>query len=157
MPALPQRKKKLLPTRLGQYIDRSLTSQVAEKSVAECISDDALIHLKSYKYSSVDKSPISHYILRPYVCSMPRASAPPPPRGEPESASLLTDRFTIVECVRRTIATMAGAEHGDADWFLFYSREYWLACRVYARHGGAGMFAMQMLRPNLRPWRDSGY
>ncbi|KAF9875720.1 CDP-alcohol phosphatidyltransferase [Colletotrichum karsti] len=35
-------------------------------AAAECISDDALIHLKSYKYSAVDKSPISNYILRPY-------------------------------------------------------------------------------------------
>ncbi|KAH6657767.1 CDP-alcohol phosphatidyltransferase [Truncatella angustata] len=34
------------------------------KAVAECISDDALIHLKSYKYSAVDKSPVSNYILR---------------------------------------------------------------------------------------------
>jgi ethanolaminephosphotransferase len=42
-----------------------------EKAVAECISDDALIHLKSYKYSAVDKSPISNYILRPYVCIPP--------------------------------------------------------------------------------------
>ncbi|KAK9424438.1 putative Cholinephosphotransferase 1 [Seiridium unicorne] len=33
-------------------------------AVAECISDEALIHLKSYKYSAVDKSPVSHYILR---------------------------------------------------------------------------------------------
>lgn len=38
-----------------------------EQSVAECISDDALIHLKSYKYSSVDKSPVSKYILGPWV------------------------------------------------------------------------------------------
>ncbi|KAK8104287.1 CDP-alcohol phosphatidyltransferase, partial [Apiospora kogelbergensis] len=37
-----------------------------ETAVAECISDDALIHLKSYKYSAVDLSPVSHYILRPY-------------------------------------------------------------------------------------------
>ncbi|KAI8623956.1 CDP-alcohol phosphatidyltransferase [Xylariaceae sp. FL1651] len=37
-----------------------------KKAVAECISDDALIHLRSYKYSAVDKSPISNYILRPY-------------------------------------------------------------------------------------------
>ncbi|KAI0548867.1 CDP-alcohol phosphatidyltransferase [Xylaria curta] len=35
-------------------------------AVAECVSDDALIHLRSYKYSAVDKSPISNYILRPY-------------------------------------------------------------------------------------------
>ncbi|EAQ93663.1 hypothetical protein CHGG_01898 [Chaetomium globosum CBS 148.51] len=38
----------------------------SKRAVAECVSDDALIHLKSYKYSAVDKSPISHYILRPY-------------------------------------------------------------------------------------------
>ncbi|KAK3394491.1 cholinephosphotransferase 1 [Podospora didyma] len=38
----------------------------SEQAIAECISDDALIHLKSYQYSAVDKSPISHYILRPY-------------------------------------------------------------------------------------------
>ncbi|KAI2630358.1 CDP-alcohol phosphatidyltransferase [Hypomontagnella submonticulosa] len=38
----------------------------SKKAVAECISDDALIHLKSYQYSSVDKSPVSYYILRPY-------------------------------------------------------------------------------------------
>ncbi|KAI1319478.1 CDP-alcohol phosphatidyltransferase [Xylariaceae sp. FL0255] len=37
-----------------------------KEAVAECISDDALIHLRSYQYSSVDKSPVSHYILRPY-------------------------------------------------------------------------------------------
>ncbi|KAH8899336.1 Choline/ethanolaminephosphotransferase [Thozetella sp. PMI_491] len=38
----------------------------AKQAIAECISEDALIHLKSYKYSSVDKSPVSKYILKPY-------------------------------------------------------------------------------------------
>ncbi|KAI1636316.1 CDP-alcohol phosphatidyltransferase [Biscogniauxia mediterranea] len=38
----------------------------SKKAAAECVSDDALIHLRSYKYSAVDKSPISNYILRPY-------------------------------------------------------------------------------------------
>ncbi|KAJ9151862.1 Cholinephosphotransferase 1 [Pleurostoma richardsiae] len=38
----------------------------SKKAAAECISEDALKHLKSYKYSAVDKSPVSHYILRPY-------------------------------------------------------------------------------------------
>lgn len=42
-----------------------------EEAAAECVSEDALVHLKSYKYSSVDKSPVSHYILRPYVCTLP--------------------------------------------------------------------------------------
>lgn len=36
-------------------------------AAAECVSEEALVHLKSYKYSSVDKSLISHYILRHYV------------------------------------------------------------------------------------------
>ncbi|KAI6789814.1 sn-1,2-diacylglycerol cholinephosphotransferase-like protein [Hortaea werneckii] len=36
------------------------------KAAAECISDDALQHFKTYKYSSVDKSPISNHILRHY-------------------------------------------------------------------------------------------
>ncbi|ORY54564.1 CDP-alcohol phosphatidyltransferase [Pseudomassariella vexata] len=43
-----------------------MASNNSKKAAAECISDDALIHLKSYKYSAVDKSPISQYILRPY-------------------------------------------------------------------------------------------
>ncbi len=28
------------------------------------------MHLKSYKYSAIDKSPISNYILKPYVRSL---------------------------------------------------------------------------------------
>ncbi|KAL8732639.1 MAG: hypothetical protein Q9166_002614 [cf. Caloplaca sp. 2 TL-2023] len=32
----------------------------------ECVCEDALVHLKSYKYSSVDKSLISKYILKHY-------------------------------------------------------------------------------------------
>lgn len=39
--------------------------------MAECISEEALVHLKSYQYSAVDKSPISHYVLRPYVRLVP--------------------------------------------------------------------------------------
>jgi ethanolaminephosphotransferase len=61
----------------------------AEEAVAECVSDDALIHLKSYKYSAVDKSPISHYILRPYV-----RTAPPPPAGLFEMRERERDRDT---------------------------------------------------------------
>lgn len=32
------------------------------------LSESGLQHFKTYKYSSVDKSPISYYILRHYVC-----------------------------------------------------------------------------------------
>lgn len=33
----------------------------------ECVCDEALSHLKSYKYSSVDRSLLSYYVLNPYV------------------------------------------------------------------------------------------
>ncbi|KAK4565415.1 hypothetical protein LTR86_004032 [Recurvomyces mirabilis] len=39
---------------------------VLEKAAAECISEDALQHFRTYKYSSVDKSPVSYYVLRHY-------------------------------------------------------------------------------------------
>lgn len=39
------------------------------KAQIECISDDALKHFKTYKYSSVDKSPLSNYVLKHYVLS----------------------------------------------------------------------------------------
>jgi hypothetical protein len=38
-----------------------------EVAAHECVSEEALVHLKSYKYSSVDKSLISNYILKHYV------------------------------------------------------------------------------------------
>jgi hypothetical protein len=38
-----------------------------EEAAHECVSEEALVHLKSYKYSSVDKSLISNYILKHYV------------------------------------------------------------------------------------------
>lgn len=49
-----------------------------ESAAAECLSEDALVHLKSYKYSSVDKSWISNNILRHYV-RCPSYPTPPPP------------------------------------------------------------------------------
>jgi len=40
---------------------------VDKKTAAhECVSEESLVHLKSYKYSSVDRSLISYYILRHY-------------------------------------------------------------------------------------------
>lgn len=44
-----------------------LTFVALGEAAHECISDEALVHLKSYKYSSVDKSLISNYILKHYV------------------------------------------------------------------------------------------
>lgn len=42
----------------------------------ESLTDEALAHLKSYKYSSVDKSFISRYILKHYVRLPLLANAP---------------------------------------------------------------------------------
>lgn len=42
-----------------------------EEQAAECLSEDALVHLKSYKYSSVDESYISNYVLKHYVRQAP--------------------------------------------------------------------------------------
>jgi hypothetical protein len=47
----------------------------ADTAKHECVSEDALQHLKTYKYSSVDKSFISRYILKHYVRSPPNARA----------------------------------------------------------------------------------
>lgn len=68
----------------------------------ECISDDALIHLKSYKYSSVDKSPVSKYILGPWVrhASPPYTTAPlfnPPIPEPPLAANPLPCRMAIAQ------------------------------------------------------------
>ncbi|KAK4191852.1 putative choline/ethanolaminephosphotransferase [Podospora australis] len=38
----------------------------SRRAAAECVSEEALSHLKTYKYSAVDKSPISNHILRHY-------------------------------------------------------------------------------------------
>ncbi|KAL3958421.1 hypothetical protein ACCO45_006583 [Purpureocillium lilacinum] len=51
---------------LFEHDDPSTMAPNTKKATAECISDEALIHLKSYKYSSVDKSPVSKYILGPW-------------------------------------------------------------------------------------------
>ena len=42
-------------------------SVLTDVAAHECVSPEALANLKSYKYSSVDKSYVSYYILRHYV------------------------------------------------------------------------------------------
>lgn len=64
---LLSRRAPALPASFGLLTWAPITNSLAGKAQIECISDDALIHLKSYKYSSVDKSPVSKYILGPWV------------------------------------------------------------------------------------------
>lgn len=50
----------------GFYV-RGLMEDVFLAETQDSLSDDALLPLRSYKYSSVDKSFISRYILKHYV------------------------------------------------------------------------------------------
>ena len=49
------------------YITKQSLTRPPETAAHECVSEDALVHLKTYKYQSVDKSFLSHYVLRHYV------------------------------------------------------------------------------------------
>lgn len=59
--------------------DRSLSVATAAQ---DSLSDEALLPLKTYKYSSVDKSYISNYILKHYVCVFPNSARNLKPRRE---------------------------------------------------------------------------
>lgn len=52
---------------LGYHAIMNSLTRMIGKAQRECVSDDALKHFRTYKYSSVDKSPISQHILRHYV------------------------------------------------------------------------------------------
>ena len=69
------------------------------------------MHLKSYKYSSVDKSPVSYYILRHYVCDIQRLQQIP----------ILT--ALIVELVRPIATAMARSESCYPAGLLLHPRE----------------------------------
>jgi hypothetical protein len=69
-----------------------------EKPAAQdSLSDEALLPLKTYKYSSVDKSYISNYILRHYVRSLSPISCS---RGPDEANRGLSE---LVECRCRAL------------------------------------------------------
>lgn len=73
------------PRRSRIIIVRSeLTRDGADKQKShEFLSDDQLVHLKSYRYQSVDKSLISQYILKHYVCTRALSHTPPSPPSQP--------------------------------------------------------------------------
>ena len=73
----------------------------SETARVECISPDALQHFKTYKYSSVDKSPLSYYVLRHYVC-LPSLS-----RFQAQTRRLMR---TQVECLCRVASTMGTSQ-----------------------------------------------
>lgn len=83
---------------------------VTDTAAHECVSEEALAHLKTYKYSSVDKSLISHYILRHYVRDYQLFCS----RG----FALIQ---IIVEWLCRTSSIMAGSKHGHIAWIRVHS------------------------------------
>ena len=82
--------------------------RMIEHASHDCVSDEALSHLKSYKYSSVDRSLLSHYLLNPYVR-----------RSQVKDWNERADK-NQVECFREALANMARTEHGDSARVLFH-------------------------------------
>ena len=95
----------------------------------ECVSEDALIHLKSYKYSSVDKSLISKYILKHYV------------REPFHSISReIANSTSTVERLCRTLAIMARSKYGDPPRVLLHPRQRPVIGDIYPRPCWTSMF-----------------
>lgn len=84
------------------------------------------MHLKSYKYSSVDKSLISNYILKHYVRSLERW-------GLREYAENI-----IVEWICPLTAVMACAKHGYFVGILLHPFERHMSRNLDAGFGRAG-------------------
>ena len=95
----------------------------------ECVSEEALVHLKSYKYSSVDKSLISKYILQHYVRKLHACEEP--------NSSLLVER------VRQPLAVMASTEHGNPSGFLLYPSKCDMLGDFHARPSWTGKVAFR--------------
>ena len=74
-PKMPPSKGATSLTRVRAPSHQKRVLIIADTAKHECVSEDALQHLKTYKYSSVDKSFISRYILKHYVRN-PRCSLP---------------------------------------------------------------------------------
>ena len=49
------------------FANLTISIRAGREAALECVSDEALSHLKSYKYSSVDNSLLTHYVLKHYV------------------------------------------------------------------------------------------
>jgi hypothetical protein len=99
-----------------------------EEAAHECVSEDALVHLKSYKYSSVDKSFISNYILKHYVC-----------RTTFKPLGIFTEK-NIVECICGITAIMACAKYGHFIGIFLHSFKCYMFGDIHAGFGGTSMF-----------------
>ena len=101
-----------------------LISILSDTAAHDCVSDEALSHLKSYKYSSVDRSLLSYYLLNPYVCGTERCTR--------TSADIVK-----VEYLRTAPTDMARTEHGDPTRVLLHFGKCHIARSHHARSGGA--------------------
>ena len=89
---------------------------MADFAKHECVSEDALQHLKTYKYSSVDKSFISRYILKHYVRTPLSTHARAVGNRGPDV------RHTV-ECIRRAPAAVDCTESRHVIRLLFHPGE----------------------------------
>lgn len=105
----------------------------------ESLSDEALVHLKSYKYSSVDKSFISRYILKHYV------RLPLRQRFTNPSYKLMARVGTIVECIRRASAIMDCSQYGHPTGIYVHFDQCDIYRDIYARSRRTGMQAVDIL------------
>ena len=119
-----------------QYTTRQLLTRLPETAAHECVSEDALVHLKTYKYQSVDKSFLSHYVLRHYV-------------GVAELISTRILMEAIVECCGTASPSMAGAQYGDIDRIFIRPGQCWSLGSLCAGSCWTSMLALQ------RNWRCS--
>lgn len=68
-PSLPQETdiRKLQPLLDSETFRITGTDHSPDNSAHDCVSEEALAQLAAYKYSSVDNSFLTHYVLRHYV------------------------------------------------------------------------------------------
>ena len=91
------------------------------------------MHLKSYKYSSVDKSLISHYILRHYVRFKHLTRL---------TDDTLADFLEIVEWLCQIVANVACSEYGHLDRLPLHISERHMSGDMDTRSCWAGMIQM---------------
>ena len=103
-------------------------SFILDTAAHECVSEDALIHLKSYKYSSVDKSLISKYILRHYMRTSPKF---------PSSGRWLNQ--ASVEWFRQITSIMARSKYGYPSRVLLHPWKCHMSGNIHARPSRTGM------------------
>jgi hypothetical protein len=116
----------------------------AETAKHECVSEDALQHLKTYKYSSVDKSYISRYILKHYVRFL---------RTHTTAISLTV---IIVEWLRGASTALDRAESRHIIRLLLHTGKCRVARTIRTGSGRTGKLRGRSLRTRQEAYNRTG-